>query len=119
MYYENFEKLLDIKGLKPADVAKATGIKTSTLSNWKKGAYTPKLEKLKLIADFFEVDVSLITKSENESESPRQQAKLDALITQDLELKEAIQKYMKLSDNKKSQVIEYINLIYGSEVNKK
>lgn len=35
MYYENFEKLLKEKGVKPSDVSKATDIKTSTLTSWK------------------------------------------------------------------------------------
>lgn len=55
--YERFVSILQEKGLKPSDVAKATGVTTSTLSQWKKGAYTPKQEKLALIAEFLGVDV--------------------------------------------------------------
>lgn len=36
MYYEIFAKLCYESGVKPADVSKATGISTATLSSWKK-----------------------------------------------------------------------------------
>ena len=55
--YERFQEILDEKGMKPSDVAKATGVSTSTLSAWKKGQYSPKQEKLKLIADYLDIDL--------------------------------------------------------------
>ena len=58
MYYEKFEKLLKTHNAKPSQVAKATGISTSTLSSWKNGHYTPKNDKLQLIADYFQVPLS-------------------------------------------------------------
>lgn len=37
-------------GVKDIDVANATGLSPSVLSDWKSGRYTPKIEKLALIA---------------------------------------------------------------------
>lgn len=59
MGYEMFENLCRSKGVTPYRVAKETGVSTSTLSSWKSGRYTPKLDKLKAIADYFGVDVSV------------------------------------------------------------
>lgn len=56
--YERFQEILDERGMKPSDVAKATGVSTSTLSAWKLGRYSPKQEKLKLIADYLEVNLA-------------------------------------------------------------
>lgn len=53
--YTKFESLLIKKGITPYRVSKDTGIATSTLTEWKKGSYTPKAEKLKTIADYFGV----------------------------------------------------------------
>lgn len=53
--YAHFEKILGEKNLKAIDVSKATGIATSTLSDWKAGRSTPKNDKLTAIADFLEV----------------------------------------------------------------
>lgn len=55
--YERFESLLKRDNVKVSDVCKATGIRNSTMTDWKKGRTTPKADKLKLIADFFHVPV--------------------------------------------------------------
>lgn len=55
--YSEFEKLLDLHSVRAADVARATGLSYSTLSDWKHGRYVPKVDKLQKIADYFEVDV--------------------------------------------------------------
>ena len=62
--YEVFRKLLQKNGIKPINVSKATGIATATLSDWKKGVYTPKVNKLRLIANFFGVPVDLFLTGE-------------------------------------------------------
>lgn len=55
--YEKFVKLLDKTHKTPYQVSKDTGISTATLSCWKQGKYTPKLEKLKILADYFGVSI--------------------------------------------------------------
>ncbi len=57
MSYSNYEKLLKIKNTTSYKVAKATGIANSTLSDWKKGRSVPKTDKLRLIADYFGVEL--------------------------------------------------------------
>ena len=42
--YEKFQELLDKYGKTAAQVSKETGVASSTLSEWKKGKYTPKLD---------------------------------------------------------------------------
>lgn len=61
MYYEKFKALCEARGVSPSAVSRATGIATSTLTEWKKGNYTPKTEKLQKIADFFEVSIDYLT----------------------------------------------------------
>jgi transcriptional regulator with XRE-family HTH domain len=58
--YEIYLELLKKKGVKSADVCKATGIVPSTFSDWKKGKSAPKQDKLKKIADYFGVSVSYL-----------------------------------------------------------
>lgn len=53
--YEKVEKLMKMKGVKVADVAKATGISSSVFTDWKKGRYTPKADKLYALAEYFDV----------------------------------------------------------------
>lgn len=53
--YAKYVELRDKKGVRDADVSKATGIVQSTLTDWKNGKSSPKTEKLIKIADFFGV----------------------------------------------------------------
>ena len=47
--YEIFEQLLSKYGVTAYRVAKETGITTATLTNWKQGKYTPKINSRKLL----------------------------------------------------------------------
>ena len=51
MLYEKFEKLINERGIKTAEVAEGTGIKKPTFSAWKKGNYTPKADKIQKVSD--------------------------------------------------------------------
>lgn len=53
--YEKVERLMNEKGVKAADVAKAVGISSSVFTDWKKGRYTPKADKLYALAEYFDV----------------------------------------------------------------
>ncbi len=55
--YKRFEELIEEKNITPYKVAKETGISTATISSWKQGKYTPKVDKLLKIADYLECDV--------------------------------------------------------------
>lgn len=55
--YEKFRVLLELTGKSSYQVSKDTGVSTATLSNWKKGNYRPKTDKLKILADYFGVTV--------------------------------------------------------------
>ena len=55
--YEKLQILLDKTDKTAYQVSKETGVSTATLSNWKNGNYVPKADKLKKIADYFDVTV--------------------------------------------------------------
>ena len=48
--FEKYDKLRAEKGLKDTDVARLSNVDQSTISNWRKGHYMPKLDKLSRIA---------------------------------------------------------------------
>lgn len=108
--YEIFEKLLQEKGLKAADVTRATGIKSPVFSEWKKGKSKPNTEKMIKIAKFLDVSVEYLTTGED-SRYSTQDALLDVRISEDWELKEAIKKYYSLDDRKKKHILELIDLL--------
>lgn len=55
--YEKFEELLSKTNKTAYQVSKDTGVSTATLSSWKAGEYTPKVDKLMILADYFGVDI--------------------------------------------------------------
>lgn len=59
--YKRYVELRDAMGVRDSAVAKAIGIPQSTFSDWKKGKSSPKYEKLKKIADFFDVNVNWLS----------------------------------------------------------
>ena len=58
--YEIFEKLCCENGVTPYKVSKATGISRTTFSEWKQGKYELKQDKLKRLAEYFNVSVEYI-----------------------------------------------------------
>ena len=57
MDYSRFENLLKINNTTVYRVSKATGIPGSTFTDWKNGRSFPKSDKLRKIADHFEVSI--------------------------------------------------------------
>lgn len=55
MDYKFFDKLLKANNTTVYRVSKSTGISASTFTDWKNGRSVPKIDKIKLIADFFGV----------------------------------------------------------------
>ena len=55
--YEKFQQLLDKTHKTAYQVSKDTGISTATVSSWKNGNYIPKVEKLKILAEYFGVSI--------------------------------------------------------------
>lgn len=65
--YEKFLNLLELSGKTSYQVAKDTGVSTATLSNWKQGNYQPKIQKLKVLAEYFGVTVNYFVETGCES----------------------------------------------------
>ena len=63
--YKKVKKLMSTRGITAYRLSKETGIATSTLTNWKKGFYTPKVDKLKKIADYFGVTLEELISEED------------------------------------------------------
>lgn len=55
--YEKFAELLAKNNKTAYQVSKDTGIAQSVLSDWKSGRSKPKVDKLKILADYFGVPI--------------------------------------------------------------
>ena len=55
--YEVLDRLMEINHLTAAEVCRGSGVKQATISHWKNGLYSPKKDKIQMIADFFDIPV--------------------------------------------------------------
>lgn len=55
--YKKYAKLRDEKGVTDYRVSEDTKITKSTFSDWKSGRSNPKIDKLKILADYFGVSI--------------------------------------------------------------
>lgn len=58
--YQRFEELLRNKNVTVYRVSKETGIPVSTFTDWKTGKSKPQVDKLKKIADYFDVTTAYL-----------------------------------------------------------
>ncbi|MBM6871179.1 helix-turn-helix domain-containing protein [Pseudoflavonifractor phocaeensis] len=66
--YSIFSKLMENAGETPYQVAKATGVSQSTLSDWKTGKSVPRNPTMKKLADHYNVSVSYLKGESTERE---------------------------------------------------
>lgn len=64
--YQKYAELIKQKGIRTADVCRATGISASTFTDWKTGKSKPKIDKIQKIADFFGVAITEFLESEGD-----------------------------------------------------
>ena len=64
--YEKFERLIKEHNVTPSQVSKETGIVRSTFTDWKSGRSKPGVEKLYLLAKFFEVPIEYFLEKKEE-----------------------------------------------------
>ena len=55
--YDRYSEIRDRKGLNDFQVSRETGVPQASIYDWKYGRSTPKVDKLKKIADFLEVSL--------------------------------------------------------------
>lgn len=112
--YEIYQRLLDEKGLKNSDVARATGISNMTLSDWKRGVSKPKEDKMRKIAEFFGVTYGYLMGWEDE-EIMIEVIKDNALSGMSERMKEYAIRLSKLSEQQQEGVFNMIDLFFKKD----
>lgn len=119
--FETFETLVKQRKMKYADVAKGAGIPYSTITDWKAGRYTPKLDKLKKIADFLNVSVEFLTTGK-ETEVIMESTVISHPCLRDLAFMDYVFKLWNLPPERKDPILRQIRLEtmdYKEETEKK
>lgn len=58
--YEKYARLRDARELNDHQVSKQIGIASATLTEWKKGSYSPKTDKMLRICNLFNVPLEFL-----------------------------------------------------------
>ena len=101
-FRERFDTALEIRGLKPADIARKTGIRESTISQYRSGYSTPKRDRTALLAEILGVSPSWLMGLP----VPMQNIPETALVLDEFET-ELILQYRN-ADAEKKQLVNYL-----------
>ena len=113
--YEVYQRLLDEKGLKNADVARATGISNMTLSDWKRGKSVPKSDKMRKIAEYLNVSVDYLMTGKD-MEFAAEMAEIDVTLSNMSErMKEYALRLNNLPSDKQELVMNLIDTLMKNE----
>lgn len=103
--YERFNELLKEHNVTAYKVGKDTGISTTTLSEWKNGKYTPKMDKLQKIAKYFDVSVDYLLGNEKTPSDELTEDEL-SLYREMLKNREEVRKLFSLVANGTKEDVE-------------
>lgn len=72
MAFDNIFEIMKERGLTAYRVSKDTGISQASIADWRKGRSKPKIDKLKILAEYFGVSLASLTGESNETDDTQQ-----------------------------------------------
>lgn len=72
MAFDNIFEIMKERGLTAYRVSKDTGISQASIADWRKGRSKPKIDKLKILAEYFGVSLASLTGESSEIDDTRQ-----------------------------------------------
>lgn len=72
MAFDNIFEIMKERGLTAYRVSKDTGISQASITDWRKGRSKPKIDKLKILAEYFGVSLASLTGESNEIDDTQQ-----------------------------------------------
>ena len=107
--FHRIETLRNEAGISQCKLEKELGFSNGSISKWKNS--TPNPERLKKLADYFDVSVEYLMTGE-ETRFTVEQAKIDVqLARQQKRIKEYMLKFANLSDDKRNQIMSFIDML--------
>jgi len=72
MAFDNIFEIMKERGLTAYRVSKDTGISQASIADWRKGRSKPKIDKLKILAEYFGVSLASLTGESSEIDDTQQ-----------------------------------------------
>jgi len=103
-FQTNLKQIMALKGKSQSDIVKALNFKQSTVSDWLNGKKYPRMDKVQMLANYFNVDIiELVDNQSNDA------------ITFTITEKALIKNYRQLSEQNQQVVITMINSMLSVE----
>lgn len=103
-FQTNLKQIMALKGKSQSDIVKALNFKQSTVSDWLNGKKYPRMDKVQMLANYFNVDIiELVDNQSNDA------------ITFTITEKALIKNYRQLSEQNQQAVITMINSLLSVE----
>lgn len=103
-FQTNLKQIMALKGKSQSDIVKALKFKQSTVSDWLNGKKYPRMDKVQMLANYFNVDIiELVDNQSNDA------------ITFTITEKALIKNYRQLSEQNQQAVITMINSLLSVE----
>ena len=117
--FDKITELLQENGMTQADLARGTGISTGLISQWKNRAQKPSADKLRLVADYFNVSLDYLLGKTDIKKSPElseddEMAELLNEFRDNPELRTLFSLTKKADPKKLRQYIDVIKALRGS-----
>lgn len=109
------KEVMAAKGISQAELVRRTGIRASSISDWLSGKYTPKQDKIDLMAAALGVSPAWLMYGKNDSDNPQQidpeTMQLAAMIKNRPELIRVARLGKNLSEDDLKQVAQYTEFL--------
>jgi len=100
----NIQHYMALKGKSRKEVCEAIGVKYTTFTDWVKGSAYPRIDKIELMANYFDISKSDLVEEKNMDEN-------NISITN--AERDIIMKYRSLDDRGKQSIIDTLNREYS------
>ena len=110
MFWDNFKKICDEKGLKPTPVLKECGISTGSIVRWQKGA-SPYADAVLTIAEYLNCSTDVLLRGSEYIRSGEKQVSSDEL--------KMLEMYRYLPEVSQEFIYDSIEAAYEKEIKRK
>ena len=115
IFCRNLNYYMTEKGVSRKELADAIGVSYFTLRDWVKGITYPRMDKVELLAMYFNIKISDLVEKQDIIENPIETAGLHTRILTDIELMESIKEYYELSTSNQKMVRDLIHNLKKAE----
>lgn len=111
VFAENLTKYMKLHRKTRRDVCNDLGFSYFTFTDWVKGRYYPRMDKVEMLANYFGIKKSDLIEAKKFEENPAAAAEFHVEILQDEDLMEMLGEYWGLDDRKKKIVNDLVHTL--------